>query len=163
MAPRILFQDAIFRGHVSFQNATFERNVSFRPGTFKEGACFIGTRFKKEAEFSGATVEHGAVFDAAAFEHDFFPFFPAQVRSGRISFENPVLLKRIRCKRLRGFLKKIKKPVAETTFTRPNALEAACRTAKQSCEAMGEKEKADQYFIVKCQLEGYKNPHFLDF
>jgi uncharacterized protein YjbI with pentapeptide repeats len=125
----ISFAGATFEGEVSFQGSTFERDVRFRDANFFGHANFIKAGFEQEADFSGAAVKQGATFLKAKFEGDFFPFYPNDVR-GRISFDEGSALF----------------STYKATFSKPEAEEAAYRTAKQSSEALGETASADQSF-----------------
>lgn len=139
----VSFWGATFEGQVYFDHATFKRDVRFRDANFGH-ANFIKATFEQEADFSGAVVNQGATFLRATFEGDFFPFYPADVR-GRISFDEGSALF----------------STYKATFSKPEAEEAAYRTAKQSSEALGETASADQSFYREMAAKRRQKPRYM--
>lgn len=142
----VSFWGATFEGGVSFYGATFERDVRFREVNFKGHASFIKATFKKEVDFSGAIVNQGATFLRATFKGDFFPFYPADVR-GHICFDEDSALF----------------STYKATFSKPEAEEAAYRTAKQSYEALGETASADQSFYREMAARRRQKPWYVSY
>jgi hypothetical protein len=122
----VSFEGATFEGEARFPHADFELPVRFQ-ATFKDYADFLRANFRKEAWFAGATFANGANFYDATFEEKLLPFRPTDINGG-VSFK-------------------------ETTFLEPSAQQAACRTAKQVWEALGERDKSDKCFYKEMEAK----------